>query len=99
MSINIISKEIGKVEELARKSVEIKSDVDMCINYRLVKAKYSECFYFVTVNNDTEKEVVCAGVDENKAKIMFDALVSGKVTPCAAADIARDMYQLNCDEK
>ena len=99
MSINVISKEIGTVEELARKSVKIKSEVHMCVNYRLIKAKYSECFYFVTVGNDTETEVVCAGTDKKNAKMMFDALVSGEVTPCTAADVARDICQLNCNEK
>ena len=95
MTINGISKEIGKVEEMARKSVEIRTVDRLQIEYRLIKVECFENFYFISVSDEKETEVVSAGREENEAKKLYNAFVFGKVTPCSAADVARDISRFD----
>ena len=99
MSINGVLNEIGKVEEMARESAEIMTAERIQIEYRLIKVECFEKFYFVSVSDGSETEVVSAGSDENGAKKLFCAFVSGTVTPCSAADVARDINRPDYNEK
>ena len=84
------TKDIGRIIAVDEASVEILSD-GADVSYRLIKLDMYTPQYLLTVSDSEEEVAIALGKDENKAKNLFDTFVSGKVSPCTANDLLRDI--------
>ena len=84
----IETKEIGRVIEICAKTAKIAEEE---ITYRLVKVEANILLYLLVVCTVEEEAVIIAGNDMESAKSIFDSFVDGKVSPCSANDIFKDI--------
>ena len=84
------TKDIGRIITVNEASIGILPD-GTDISYSLIKLDMYAPQYLLTVSDAEEEAVMAVGKDETKAKNLFDAFVSGKVSPCTANDIFKDI--------
>ena len=84
----IETNEIGRVIEICAKTAKI---VEEEISYRLVKIESDFLLYLLRVCSSEEESVIIAGRDIASAKSVFDSFVDGKVSPCSANDVFKDI--------
>ena len=84
----IETNEIGRVIEICAKTTKIAEEE---ISYRLVKIESDFWLYLLRVCSGEEEAIIIAGNDMASAKSIFDSFVDGKVSPCSANDVFKDI--------
>ncbi len=84
------SKEIGCIVEMRNKTVEMIPEKEF-VSYRLIKLDMEESIYLLMVSDSNDEISRVIGKDEGKAENIFNTFVDGKVSPCTANDIFKDI--------
>ena len=84
------TKDIGRIITVKEASIGIlPGSTDVL--YRLIKLEMEASQYLLSVSDSDEEAVMAVGRDEKRAENLFDAFVSGKVSPCTANDLLKDI--------
>ena len=84
------TKDIGRIIAVDEASVEILSD-GADVSYRLIRLDMYTPQYLLIVSDGEDEAILAIGSDESMAKNLFEAFIIGKVSPCTANDLFKDI--------
>ena len=83
------AKETGRIIEICKETVDIAPQG--LILYSLIKLDIKNPIYLLTVSHTGDEAVIVAGRNESASQNIFNTFVKGKVSPCTANDIFKDI--------
>ena len=61
------------------------------VTYRLLSARGEGVYFLMEISTKEERELVCIGTDEKKAREFYAMCVRGQVTPCTLEACAQNV--------
>ena len=77
---------------LESETIAVKGENEVIeVVYRLLSAKGEGEYFLIEISAGDERELVCIGNDEKKARDFYSMCMSGQVTPCTLEACAQNV--------